>query len=88
MSKAKKRQVCVRIEESLVEEMEQIRDKTGIPVSRQVELRLKGFSIKSTPEKGNATTILEMFSNWEKDEELANNIDAASEKLRKELKLH
>ena len=88
MSKSKKRQVCLRIEESLVQEMEQIRDKTGVPVSRQIELRLKGFTISSAPQKGNAKDILEMFSSWEKDEEFADNIDSAVESMRRGLKLH
>lgn len=42
---AKKRQVCFRIEESVVKEMEQIREKTGVPVSTQIEMKLKGYSI-------------------------------------------
>ena len=52
MARGKKRQVCFRIEESIVKEMEEIRDKTGVPVSTQIELRLKGFTITSTAEKG------------------------------------
>jgi len=42
---ANKRQVCFRIEESVVKDMEQIREKTGVPVSTQIELRLKGYAI-------------------------------------------
>jgi ribbon-helix-helix protein len=45
MTKDKKRRVCFRIEESMVKEMKQIRDETGVPVSKQVELRLKGFTL-------------------------------------------
>jgi hypothetical protein len=88
MDRAKKRQVCFRIEESIVEEMEQIREKTGVPVSTQIELRLKGFTITSAPERGNPDEILRLFANLEKDEELANNVDIAVEKVRKGLKLH
>jgi len=88
MARAKKRQVCFRIEESIVKEMEQIREKTGVPVSTQIELRLKGFTITSSPEKGNPDEILRLFANLEKDEELANNVDFAVEKMRKGLKLH
>jgi hypothetical protein len=88
MTPRKKRQVCFRIEESIVEEMEQIREKTGVPVSTQIELRLKGFAITSVPEKGNPEEILRLFSNLEKDEELANNIDIAVDKVRQGLKLH
>jgi len=68
--------------------MEQIREKTGVPVSRQIELRLKGFTISSAPEKGNPEEILRLFTSLEKDEELANNVDIASERLRKGLKFH
>ena len=45
MPDERKRQVCFRIEESVVKEMEAIREKTGVPVSTQIELRLKGFEI-------------------------------------------
>jgi len=48
MADEKKRQVCFRIEESVVKEMEAVREKTGVPVSTQIELRLKGFEIKKT----------------------------------------
>ena len=88
MSKGKKRQVCFRIEESIVEEMERVRDKTGVPVSTQIELRLKGFTINSVAEKGNPEEIWRWYSNLEKDEELANNVDMAVEMMRKGLKLH
>lgn len=88
MSRAKKRQVCFRIEESIVEEMEQIREKTGVPVSTQIELRLKGFTITSVPEKGNWSKVWQWYTNSEKDEELANNADMAVERMRRELKLH
>ena len=88
MAKGKKRQVCFRIEESIVEEMEQIREKTGVPVSTQIELRLKGFAITSTEEKGSWDKVLRWYSNLEKDEELANNVDMAVERMRRELKLH
>jgi hypothetical protein len=46
MADERKRQVCFRIEESVVKGMEAIREKTGVPVSTQIELRLKGFEIK------------------------------------------
>jgi len=48
MADEKKRQVCFRIEESVVKDMEAVREKTGVPVSTQIELRLKGFEIKKT----------------------------------------
>jgi len=45
MEEEKKRQVCFRIEESVVKEMENVREKTGVPISTQIELRLKGYKI-------------------------------------------
>ena len=88
MAGEKKRQVCFRIEESLVKEMETIRDQTGVPVSTQVEMRLKGFSIARNVEKqGSAAEILRWYRNLTKDEEYADNVDEAIERMR-ELKLH
>ena len=43
--KTKKRQVCIRVDESLVKEMERFKEKTGVPISQQIELRLKGYKI-------------------------------------------
>ncbi len=40
-----KRQICVQVDEEVAKKMEEIRDKTGIPISRQIELKLKGFKI-------------------------------------------
>lgn len=46
----RKRQICVQVDEAVAKNMETIRDKTGIPVSRQIELYLKGFKIvENTP---------------------------------------
>ena len=88
MARSKKRQVCFRIEESLVKEMETIRDQTGVPVSTQVEMRLKGFSITRNIEKqGSAVQILHWYKNLTKDEEYADNVDDAIERMR-ELRLH
>jgi hypothetical protein len=87
MVKGKKRQVCFRMEESEVQEMEQIRDKTGVPVSRQIELRMKGFAITSIAQKGNWENVLQWYINSDKDEEFADNIEAATKRM-KELKLH
>jgi antitoxin component of RelBE/YafQ-DinJ toxin-antitoxin module len=85
---AKKRQVCFRIEESLVKEMEHISAQTGVPVSTQIEMRLKGYSItRNTEKRGNAAEVLRWYQNLEKDEEFADNVDAAVEKMR-ELRLH
>jgi len=41
----KKVQICIRIDEDLLKEMEKIKEETGIPISRQIELRLRGYVI-------------------------------------------
>jgi hypothetical protein len=88
VARARKRQVCFRIEESLVEEMEQVRKRTGVPVSTQIELRLKGFSIVPAGRKGDPGKVWEWYQSMEKDEDFADNVDLAVERMRKELKLH
>jgi len=45
-----KRQICVQVDEEVAKRMEDIRDKTGIPISRQIELKLKGFKIVNDDE--------------------------------------
>jgi len=40
-----KRQICVQLDEKLVKKFEDIRDKTSMPISRQIELYLKGYII-------------------------------------------
>jgi len=87
MAKTKKRQVCFRIEETLVKEMEQIRDQTGVPVSTQVEMRLKGYSIRRSEKQGNAIRVLRWYQSLAKDEKYADNVDEAIERMR-ELRLH
>jgi hypothetical protein len=71
----------------MVEAMEDIRDKTGVSVSTQIELRLKGYTITSTPQKGNWDKIWQWYTTTEKNDELADNIEKSMEKT-KELKLH
>lgn len=51
MAKSRKRRVCCRINESIMQELEQLRDKTGLPVSKLIELRMKGFTIVTAPLK-------------------------------------
>ncbi len=58
MAKGRKRRVCCRIDEAIVQELEQMRGKTGLPVSKLVELRMKGFTVIATPLK--KITIEEM----------------------------
>ncbi len=43
--KKKKRQVCFTLDEELIREMEEIREKTGVSVSTQIELKLRGYEI-------------------------------------------
>jgi hypothetical protein len=87
MPKEKKRQICFRIEESIVNKMEEIRDKTGVPISTQIELRLKGFTISSIEKEAQPKDIMQWYQSLKKDEEYANNIDKATNRMR-ELKLH
>ena len=55
-----KRQVTATIDEELVEEMERIREETGVPVSTQIVLRLKGYEI--------VKTVAEYISNTDKED--------------------
>ncbi len=61
-----KRQICVQVDEEIAQRMEEIRDKTGIPVSRQIELRLKGFKIVEDKER----TFGHLFDDEEQLEEV------------------
>jgi len=87
MAKEKKRQVCFRIEESIVNEMENIRDKTGVPVSTQIELRLKGFTITSVRKEGTPQGFLQWYESFHQDEDYAKKLDETVSRMR-ELKLH
>lgn len=63
-----KRQICVQVDEDVAKRMEKIRNLTGIPVSRQIELKLKGFKIvkdeESTTEIDSKTSaILKCLTN-------------------------
>ena len=42
---SRKIQVCCQIDEEDVKKMEKVRDETGVPVSRQIEMKLLGYSI-------------------------------------------
>ena len=64
-AKKKKLHVCFRIEASIINEMENIRDKTGVLVSTQIELRLKGFTINSVRKEGNPQEILRWYESVE-----------------------
>ena len=41
-----KRQICFSIDEETAREMEKLRDETGLPLSKVIELRLKGYEIR------------------------------------------
>jgi len=57
-----KRQICIQVDEDIAKEMEEIRYKTDIPVSRQIELKLKGFKIVEDEER----TFGDLFDNPKK----------------------
>ncbi len=44
MSKGKK-QVTILLDGELVKELERLRDETGLPLSKIIELKLKGYEI-------------------------------------------
>jgi len=44
MSKGK-RQVTILLDGELVKELERLRDETGLPLSKIIELKLKGYEI-------------------------------------------
>jgi len=46
-----KKQICFTVDEETAKELEKIRDETGIPVSKQVELSLKGYKIVKREEE-------------------------------------
>lgn len=41
-----KRQICFTIDEETVKKMEKLKDETGLPLSKIIELKLKGYDIK------------------------------------------
>ena len=46
-----KKQVCILLDEEEYEKLVKIRDETGLPLSKIIELKLKGFEIVRTGEK-------------------------------------
>jgi len=40
-----KKQVTATLDEKLIKEMEKIRDETGLAISTQIELKLKGYKV-------------------------------------------
>lgn len=41
-----KRQICFTIDEETAKELEEMKKETGLPLSKIIELRLKGYVIK------------------------------------------
>jgi len=46
-----KKQVCILLDEEEYEKLVKIRDETGLPLSKIIELKLRGFEIVRTGEK-------------------------------------
>lgn len=46
-----KKQICFTVDEKTATKLEKIREETGIPVSKQVELALKGYKIVKEKEE-------------------------------------
>jgi hypothetical protein len=40
-----KRKICFTIPKDMAEEMEKVKKETGVPISKQIELGLKGYSV-------------------------------------------
>ncbi|WP_457916218.1 hypothetical protein [Candidatus Lokiarchaeum ossiferum] len=45
-----KKQVTITLDHSIVHEMEQIREDTGLPISTQIELKMKGYIVRKEHE--------------------------------------
>lgn len=46
-----KRRISVVLDEETVEELERIREETGVPVSQQIEMCIKGYEIHKRGEQ-------------------------------------
>jgi hypothetical protein len=58
---------------------------------RQISTRTdesKDFTKNTASKKGDFNKVLKWYQSAEKDEELANNVEMAVERMRRELKLH
>ncbi|MBE3114113.1 MAG: hypothetical protein IMZ59_01175 [Actinobacteria bacterium] len=40
-----RRKICLTLPEETIQEMEKIKQQTGLPVARQIDLALKGYKI-------------------------------------------
>lgn len=40
-----KRQLIAQLDEKMLDELKKTRDETGLPISRLIELRIKGYKI-------------------------------------------
>jgi hypothetical protein len=46
-----KKQVCFTTDEDTYKELKEVREKTGIPISKQIDLQLKGYKIIKAEKK-------------------------------------
>ncbi len=53
-----KRQVCILLSEDLYEELKRVSEETGLPLSKVIELRLRGYEIVKVG-RGGLSSILE-----------------------------
>ncbi|UYP46406.1 hypothetical protein NEF87_002691 [Candidatus Lokiarchaeum ossiferum] len=42
----KKKQITISLDEDVIKKMEEVRKITGLPISTQIELKLKGYIVK------------------------------------------
>lgn len=47
-----KRQVTILLDGDLVKELEKLREETGLPLSKIIELKLRGYEIVKKEEEG------------------------------------
>jgi len=45
LKKIEKRKICFTIPKKMAEKMEKIREETGVPISKQIELGLNGYGV-------------------------------------------
>ena len=43
-----KKQVCISLNEEMYNELQKTKKDSGVSISKQIELRLKGYSLKHT----------------------------------------
>lgn len=43
---AEKQRVCLSLDKDTVKKMKDVKEETGLPLSKQVELKMKGYEVK------------------------------------------